>query len=152
MPRPRRLPAPALAPALAQAVALLCGGAAACGGGGDDAGPGDAVSDAGAPDVLPVMRNAEPPFHYPPDLYARKIQANVTLRLFIDSLGAVRPESTTVAETSGHGALDSAAVAGSRDLQFTPARRAGRAVGVVVKFPILFRHPEAGPGAGGERE
>ena len=137
MSSPRRLPA--------LAVALLCGGGAACASG-DDAAAREATPAGGAPDVLPVMRNAEPPFHYPPDLYAQRIQANVTLRLFIDSLGAVRPESTSVAESSGHRALDSAAVAGSRDLQFTPAQRDGRPMGVVVKFPILFRHPEAGTG------
>ena len=54
-------------------------------------------SGGGAPDSLPVMRNVELPFHYPPALYAQKVQGNVTLRLYIDSLGVVRPESTMVA-------------------------------------------------------
>ena len=135
MPLPRRLSA--------LAVALLCGGAAACASG-DDATPAGAAQDDAPPDEPPVMSNAEPPFRYPPDLYAQKVQANVTLRLYIDSLGAVRPESTSVAEPSGWPALDTAALDGARDLRFVPARRDGRPVGVVVKFPILFRHPEAG--------
>jgi TonB family protein len=94
-----------------------------------------------APDELPIVRNAELPFHYPPALFEKRVEGNVTLRLYIDSLGAVRPESTAVAEPSGHAALDSAAVAGARALRFAPARRAGAAVGVAVLFPVHFRHP-----------
>src|SRR5215207_2595144 len=65
-----------------------------------------------APDELPRMTNAAPPFRYPTSLYERKVQADVTLRLFIDEHGAVRPESTQVALSSGHPALDSSAVEG----------------------------------------
>ena len=36
------------------------------------------------PDVLPVMLNKELPFRYPPSLYSKKAQANVTLRVYID--------------------------------------------------------------------
>jgi len=111
----------------------------------------DAVQAPGPPEVLPVMLNVEPPFHYPPALFAQKVQANVTLHLHIDSLGAVTAESTYVAPTSGHSALDSAAVTGARALRFTPAQRAGRPVAVSVKFPILFRLPDsvAAPGDSG---
>lgn len=94
-----------------------------------------------APDELPVVRNAELPFHYPPALFAQRVEGNVTLRIFIDSLGAVRPESTAVAEPSGHAPLDSAAVDGARELRFAPARRDGAPVGVAVLFPVHFRHP-----------
>src|SRR5687768_11650797 len=61
------------------------------------------------PDSLPVMRNAELPFKYPPELYAQKVQGNVTLRIHIDTAGRVRPESTSVIESSGYPALDSSA-------------------------------------------
>ena len=94
-----------------------------------------------APDEPPVVRNAELPFHYPPALFERKVEGNVTLRLYIDSLGAVRPESTAVAEPSAHAAFDSAAVAGARALRFAPARRDGVPVGVAVLFPVQFRYP-----------
>ncbi|MFL5582556.1 MAG: TonB family protein [Gemmatimonadaceae bacterium] len=97
------------------------------------------------PDELPRMTNAQPPFQYPVALYPRKVQGNVTLRLFIDSLGAARPESTRVAESSGEIALDSAAVVGARALTFVPARRRGAPMAVSVLFPVLFRHPEAAP-------
>ena len=69
------------------------------------------------PDVLPVMLNKDLPFRYPPSLYSKKVQANVTLRVFIDKNGQIAPESTHVAETSGYPALDSAAAIWRRRLE-----------------------------------
>jgi len=97
------------------------------------------------PDVLPVMLNKELPFRYPPSLYTRKVQANVTLRVFIDKEGSIVPESTHVAETSGFAPMDSAAVKGSNELRFIPAKTRGQAVPVSILFPVYFRHPEAPP-------
>src|SRR6266498_845972 len=97
------------------------------------------------PDVLPVMLNRDLPFRYPPSLYARKVQANVTLRLYIDKEGQVVSESTHVAESSTYPPLDSAAVRGSHDLRFIPAKTRGAAVPVSILFPVYFRHPEAPP-------
>ena len=91
------------------------------------------------------MLNPEPPFRYPADLYAQKVQGNTTLRIFIDTLGSVHPESTLVAVSSGYPALDSAAVAGVRELRFTPAKLHGEAMAVPILFPVYFRHPEAQP-------
>ena len=95
------------------------------------------------PDVLPRMRNAQLPFRYPRDLYERKVQGNVTLRIFIDSAGRVHPESTMVVEPSGYPALDSAAVAGVPLVDFTPATLRGAPMAVTILFPVFFRHPEA---------
>src|SRR5215203_1946746 len=78
------------------------------------------------PDVLPVMLNKELPFRYPPSLYSKKVQANVTLRVFIDKEGSIVPESTHVAETSGFAPMDSAAVKGSNELRFIPAKTRGQ--------------------------
>ncbi len=97
------------------------------------------------PDELPVMLNKELPFRYPPSLYSRKVQANVTLRVFIDQQGQLVSESTHVAESSGHPSMDSAAVKGSSDLRFIPAKTRGQAVPVSILFPVYFRHPEAPP-------
>jgi periplasmic protein TonB len=91
------------------------------------------------------VRNAQLPFRYPADQYSRRVQGNVTLRLYVDSSGRVLAESTRVEATSGYTALDSAAVKGSHELEFEPARRRGRAVPVAVLFPVYFRHPEAAP-------
>lgn len=97
------------------------------------------------PDEHPVMVNAELPFRYPAGLYTRKVQGNVTLRLFIDRDGRVLADSTRVEESSGFGALDSAAVKGSQELYFIPAKLHGEPMGVSVLFPVYFRHPEANP-------
>jgi TonB family protein len=97
------------------------------------------------PDEPPVMTNKAPPFRYPAPLYAQKVQGNVTLRLFIDRDGRPVRDSTRVEESSGLGSLDSAAISGSQDLTFIPAKLHGEPMGVVVLFPVYFRHPEAAP-------
>src|ERR1043165_9324878 len=74
------------------------------------------------PDELPTLVNTELPFRYPAALYARRVQGNVTLGLFIDRNGRVLADSTRVAEPSGYPALDSAAVAGADALRFVPAK------------------------------
>jgi TonB family protein len=112
---------------------------------GPKAGEGEARLEQPQPDERPLMVNSELPFHYPGALYARKLQGNVTLRLFVAESGQTVPESTRVEETSGHTAFDSAAVAGSRDLRFIPAKLHGEPMGMTVLFPVYFRHPEAPP-------
>ena len=97
------------------------------------------------PDELPMLVNTELPFRYPAELYARKVQGNVTLGVFIDRNGRVHPESTRVAEGSGYPSLDSAAVAGAEALRFVPAKLHGEPIDVSVLFPVYFRHPEAAP-------
>jgi protein TonB len=97
------------------------------------------------PDVLPAVLNKELPFQYPAALYAKKIQGNVTLRIFIDSLGIVHGDSTAVVETSGYPALDSAAIRGAEVLRFSPAKLQGRPISVPILFPVYFRHPDASP-------
>ena len=77
------------------------------------------------PDEAPKMLNKELPFHYPQALFAKKVQGNVTLRLFIDRDGHVRPDSTQVVESSGYASFDSAAIRGSQELQFVPAKTKG---------------------------
>ena len=105
----------------------------------------EALQASVAPDSLPVMQNSQLPFRYPPELYARRVQGNVTLRIHIDTAGRISPESTTVVETSGYPALDSAAVTGARVLQFRPAFAKGTPLAISVLFPVYFRHPEASP-------
>jgi protein TonB len=105
----------------------------------------DALPGRRRPDELPVMLNREPPFRYPAPLYAQRVQGNVTLRIFIDRAGRVRPESTRVEESSGYTSLDSSAVTGSQDLRFVPAKLNGEPIAVSILFPVFFRHPEATP-------
>ena len=97
------------------------------------------------PDEAPKMLNKELPFHYPPVLFAKKVQGNVTLRLFIDRDGHVRPDSTQVVESSGYASFDSAAIRGSQELQFVPAKTKGEPQPVTILFPVYFRFPGAPP-------
>jgi TonB family protein len=95
------------------------------------------------PDEIPRMLNTELPFRYPAALYARKVQGNVTLRLRIDRDGQVSADSTRIEESSGYSALDSAAVKGSQELHFIPAKLRGEPMPVTILFPVYFRHPDA---------
>ena len=86
-----------------------------------------------------VMLNNELPFHYPPALYARKVQGNVTLRLYIDRNGPGRRQTRrAIEESSGYPALDSAAVKGSQELRFVPAKTARRAARRLDPVSRLF--------------
>lgn len=101
------------------------------------------------PDTDPMLLTKELPFAYPPSLYAAGVEGEVGLRLFVDSLGLVVQESTTVVEPSTHPEFDSAAVAGAPYLEFQPARSGGSRIGKTVVLPVKFKHP---PGEAGQRD
>jgi TonB family protein len=92
---------------------------------------------------VPVAINGESPFQYPAELYDQGIEGEVRLRLWVDSTGRVAPESTKVASGSGTPGLDSAAMAGAPQLQFAPAHRDGRPVGMAFYQPVIFRRRAA---------
>ena len=121
--------------------------AAACSAGDEGAPSPDTGRVAVEPNALPIIRSPLP-FTYPAELYARKVEANVVLRLFVDSTGRVLPESTQVEESSGYTALDSAARSGAGALEFAPAVHDGAPVGVTVLLPVHFRHPDLGAAVG----
>jgi TonB family protein len=90
----------------------------------------------------PVATNPVSPVRYPPALLAQGIEGRVLLRLFVDSIGTVIPDSTRIAESSGYPALDSAALAGSPELEFSPARLQGRPVAAPFLQPVQFRRTQ----------
>jgi TonB family protein len=94
-------------------------------------------------DQPPVAINPVSPVEYPVPLLEQGIEGRVLLRLYTDSLGALVPDSTRVAESSGYPALDSAAVKGSTALRYSPALRHGRPVGGPFLQPIHFRNPRS---------
>ena len=96
----------------------------------------------------PVPLNPDSPIQYPPRLYDQRVEGDVVLRLFVDSSGRLVAESSKVAESSGYSTLDSAALAGARQLHFAPARRRGLAVATAFLQPIEFRHPAGGTAGG----
>ena len=105
-----------------------------------------AVTSCGAaddePDASdPVLLTRDLPFIYPTALYGARVEGDVALRLYVDSLGLVVPESTRVAEPSTHAEFDSAAVTGAPYLEFQPARDGGSRVGKTVVLPVKFRVP-----------
>lgn len=104
-----------------------------------------AIAPPARPDEAPTLVTTALPFRYPAALYARKVQGNVTLRLFVDRDGRVVVDSTRVDEPSGYPALDSAAMAGAGTLRFVPAKLRGEPIPVSIQFPVYFRHPEARP-------
>jgi TonB family protein len=108
----------------------------------DDAGGGP--SSAPADQEPPVAINGDSPIQYPPRLYDQRVEGDVVLRLFVDSLGRMLPESSRVAESSGYPALDSAALTGARRLRFAPARRHGLPIATAFLQPVEFRHPQSG--------
>jgi len=100
--------------------------------------PAPATSDADQP---PVAINPLSPIEYPVPLLEQGIEGRVLLRLYADSMGALVPDSTRVAESSGYPALDSAAVGGAPALRFSPALRHGRPVAGAFLQPVHFRNP-----------
>ena len=113
-------------------VLLACGGEPAA----DRTTPGAAATPAFE---APVVTNAESPVSYPPDLYQQQVEGTVVLRLYVDENGALAPDSTRVAESSGYAGLDSAAVHGVPDMRFAPARRGGQPVATTFLLPVHFR-------------
>jgi TonB family protein len=91
----------------------------------------------------PTLLTTDLPFQYPVDLFSARVEGEVGLHLFVDSLGLVVPESTAVAEPSGHAAFDAAALAGAPYLEFRPAHAGGSRVGRTVVLPVKFRLPPA---------
>jgi protein TonB len=111
---------------------------------------GRASPDAAAPsrtNDVPVATNSESPFQYPADLYDQGVEGEVRLRLYVDSLGHVLPDSTRVASSSGAPALDSAAVRGAPLLTFAPAHKDGRPVAMAFYQPVVFRRRTQRAGA-----
>jgi len=92
----------------------------------------------------PVAVNPVSPVRYPPALLAQGIEGRVLLRLYVDAAGAVVPDSTRLAESSGYPALDSAALVGAPELRFSPALHQGHPVAAPFLQPVQFRSPRSG--------
>lgn len=78
----------------------------------------------------------ESAIRYPLEMWDRDIEGQTLLRVRVNELGQV--DSVVVAESSGHPALDSAAIAGAREMRFTPARKGEKRVRVWAQIPVHF--------------
>jgi protein TonB len=69
-------------------------------------------------------------------MWDQDMEGETLLRVRVSDTGVV--DSVEVIDSSGYGAFDSAAVAGARDLRFTPARRDGNRIEVWAQVPVRF--------------
>jgi len=84
----------------------------------------------------PTPLFADVPIEYPLHMWDQDMEGETVLRVRVSDLGAV--DSVEVLQTSGYASFDSAAVAGARDLRFTPARRDGKRITVWAEVPVYF--------------
>jgi protein TonB len=73
---------------------------------------------------------------YPPLLRDAGVGGTVDVWLFIDDQGVV--QRTIVDKSSGHQALDDAALEVARAIEFTPALNRDKRVPVWISLPITF--------------
>ncbi len=110
-------------------VVIIVGGAAVAW----MAGEGDIVHSDPAP------LSTESPFRYPIELWDRGVEGETTLMVHVTARGVV--DTAYVLVSSGEPVLDSAAIAGSRDLRFAPARRGENRVAMWARLPVRFHQP-----------
>lgn len=106
--------------------------------------PADPATATVRRDETPLALDPESPVEYPPALFQQRISGTVLLRMFADETGKVVAESTSVQESSGYPALDSAALVAAPKLRYAPALRNGVPIGTVFTQPVHFRHPDRG--------
>lgn len=94
--------------------------------------------------VEPEVISLKPPFHYPVDLWDEGVGGETIVMVHVTRSGGV--DSVYVLEGSGRAELDSAAVAGARELRFAPGRRGDRRVDMWAKLPVRFRATAAQQG------
>lgn len=113
---------------------------------------GTACADRGGPLQLPVVIPDTSPFQYPVGLWDQGIEGETLLMVHVTAGGGV--DSTYVLQASGHVEFDSAAVAGARRLQFSPARRGRRPVALWTRLPVRFQRDtiQLGEPVGGGHE
>jgi TonB family protein len=88
-------------------------------------------------DERPVFLSG-PPLEYPGLLRQAGIQGRVMVRAIIDSTGYAEPGSVQVIESPNHG-FDQSAKRFVLQAQFRRGRFHGRAVRVLIEFPVEFR-------------
>jgi TonB family protein len=95
------------------------------------------------PPLTPPRLASESTFRYPDELWEQGVEGQTTLRIFVSAAGTV--DSARVEVPSKYPAFDSAAVNGSRELKFEPARRGATPEGAWFRLPVQFRLRDAGP-------
>ena len=100
----------------------------------------------GEPDIeRPTPLYGQVPIAYPLELWDSDIEGETLLRVRVTELGRV--DSVEVIESSGQPAFDSAAIAGAREMRFSPARKRGKRIEVWADVPIHFSKRPRGDSA-----
>ena len=76
------------------------------------------------------------PVEYPLDLWDQDVEGSTLVRVLVNEEGGV--DSVMVIESSGHLALDSAAVRGALTMEFDRARKRGEPLRVWARVPVHF--------------
>ena len=97
------------------------------------------IGERGSAFHMPTLLNEQLPFEYPQDAWASRVGGETVLRIRISTEGIV--DSVEIAHTSGNRSLDSASVAGARELRYRPARQGDRPVPVWAKLPVRYPMP-----------
>jgi len=84
----------------------------------------------------PTPLYGQVPIDYPIQLWDQDLEGQTLLRVRVSDTGSV--DSVEVEISSGYEAFDSAAVAGARELRFSPARRDGRRIDVWATVSVHF--------------
>jgi TonB family protein len=95
----------------------------------------------------PTIISNDSPFRYPVALWDDGVEGESMVMVRVNENGRV--DSVYVLESSGYPALDSAAVAGARELRFNPGRRDQRRVTMWAKVPVRFNRSDPAPQTGG---
>ena len=95
-----------------------------------------ACSEPEPPAEPPTPMPGASPFVYPVELWDQGLEGETMLMVHVTELGQV--DSAYVLESSGFEAFDSAAVDGSRRLQFSAARQGDRRVATWTRVPVRF--------------
>ena len=84
----------------------------------------------------PTPLFGEVPIEYPLHMWDQDMEGETLLRVRVSDVGVV--DSVEVLHSSGYASFDSAAVAGARNLRFSPARRDGERIAVWAEVPVYF--------------
>jgi TonB family protein len=98
-----------------------------------------AACTGGASADAPPVLQGEVAVDFPPELFVQGVTGTTELQLFVDSTGAVIPDSTRILRSSGTPALDSAALAAVPRLRYAPGQKAGRPAAMPFVQPIQFQ-------------
>jgi TonB family protein len=93
-----------------------------------------------APLRPPVRIDSAQVFEYPRAAWSHGATGTTVLKILISETGSV--DSAFVLESSGDRALDSAAIANSRRLEWEPALRGGRPIPIWGRLPVIYPRPE----------